>query len=277
MINRFSVSNPCHENWNGMVPKENGRYCTSCQKIVVDFTKKTEQEIIEYISANSGRKMCGTFINSQLNDQIKDQKKEYTIRFLAAVLLVFGMSLFSCQSVDLGDNPNPDPIKFKNCITTGVVVTPDINDPSVPPPVIGQIESGSVEKIPLYEEVITGDIVIPDSLQTMKEDDGNEILSIASVMPEFPGGTAKMMEYIVNNLKYPQSAIDAGIVGTVYVSFVVNKDGTLDTLKILRGINHDCDEEAKRVIENMPRWKPGMQAKKPVNVQYILPIKFIMK
>lgn len=104
-----------------------------------------------------------------------------------------------------------------------------------------------------------------------------EIFTIVEQMPEFPGGIEALFKYLADNLKYPAMARDAKIQGKVYVTFVVDKDGSISDVKVLRGIGGGCDEEAVRVIKNMPKWKPGRQRDIPVRVQYNLPINFILK
>jgi len=104
-----------------------------------------------------------------------------------------------------------------------------------------------------------------------------EIFTIVEDMPSFPGGEAKLMEYLGKNTKFPPLAKDAGIQGIVYVTFVIAKDGSIDNVKVLRGIGGGCDEEALRVIKNMPKWTPGKQRGRAVRVQYNIPIRFILR
>lgn len=104
-----------------------------------------------------------------------------------------------------------------------------------------------------------------------------EIFTIVEDMPSFPGGEAKLMEYLGKNTKFPPLAKDAGIQGIVYVTFVVAQDGSIDNVKVLRGIGGGCDEEALRVIKNMPKWTPGKQRGRAVRVQYNIPIRFILR
>lgn len=104
-----------------------------------------------------------------------------------------------------------------------------------------------------------------------------EIFTIVEDMPSFPGGEAKLYEYLGKNLKYPPMAKDAGIQGIVYVTFVVKENGNIDGVRVLRGIGGGADEEAIRVVKNMPSWKPGKQRGKAVRVQYNMPIRFVLK
>ena len=103
-------------------------------------------------------------------------------------------------------------------------------------------------------------------------DDG--VFVLVETMPEFPGGENAMYKYLVDNLKYPEQAKKEKITGKVYISFVVERDGSISNAEVLRGIGGGCDEEALRVVRNMPKWKPGTQRNKPVRVQYTLPLNF---
>ena len=101
-----------------------------------------------------------------------------------------------------------------------------------------------------------------------------EIFQIVEEMPSFPGGEAKLMEYVAKNIKYPQIARETGIQGRVFVGFVVEPDGSISNVKLLRGIGGGCDEEAMRVIKSLPKWKPGKQRGKAVRVSYQIPVFF---
>ncbi len=97
---------------------------------------------------------------------------------------------------------------------------------------------------------------------------------IAEQMPEFVGGIKAMMEYVQKNVQYPNMARDNGIEGTVALRFVVNENGNISDIELLRGIGSGCDQEAVRVVQSMPTWKPGKQNGKAVKVYFTLPIKF---
>lgn len=93
-------------------------------------------------------------------------------------------------------------------------------------------------------------------------------------MPVFPGGDRELFRYLNNSLKYPKAASNAGISGTVIVSFIVEPDGSISNLTILKSGTSMLDEEALRVVSSMPRWKPGLQNGKPVRVRMSLPVIF---
>lgn len=104
------------------------------------------------------------------------------------------------------------------------------------------------------------------------EDTGeNDIFEIVENMPQFPGNINK---WIAKNTKYPQIALENGIYGTVFIKFVIGKDGSVESAEVYRGVDASLDKEALRVIKSMPKWKPGLQRNKPVRVSFTLPIKF---
>lgn len=143
-------------------------------------------------------------------------------------------------------------------------------------------------------EIVEDDVEIDDEIEIDVEDDMDtevedyvpvveeeeeeeevmQIFSVVEEMPSFPGGDPGRIKYLSENIQYPQMAKESGIQGTVYITFVVERDGSVTDVRILRGIGGGCDEEAIRVVKNMPRWAPGKQRGKPVRVQYNLPIKF---
>jgi periplasmic protein TonB len=106
---------------------------------------------------------------------------------------------------------------------------------------------------------------------------GKEVFTIVEVMPEYPGGENARQLYLTQNIQYPVKAKENNIQGTVYVNFIVEKDGSLSNFKILKGIGSGCDEEVVRVMKNMPKWKPGTQRGQPVRVLINFPVKFSFK
>ena len=104
--------------------------------------------------------------------------------------------------------------------------------------------------------------------------DERGIYQIVEQMPEFPGGEEAILEFVAKNIQYPQKAIDAGAYGRVFVGFVIEPDGSVSNVTLLRGIGFGCDEEAMRVVKMMPKWQPGMQNGEAVRVSYLIPINF---
>jgi protein TonB len=104
-----------------------------------------------------------------------------------------------------------------------------------------------------------------------------EIFTVVEESPSFPGGDVARIKFLQENIEYPTMARESGIQGTVYVTFVVEPNGSVSNVQILRGIGGGCDEEAIRVIKAMPSWNPGKQRGKPVRVQFNMPIKFTLQ
>ena len=100
----------------------------------------------------------------------------------------------------------------------------------------------------------------------------DSIYRVSDAMPEYPGGPNEMMRYIQENIKYPQSAIDNKIEGRVFVTFVVEKDGSITNAAVLRGIDKECDAEALRVVSSMPKWNPGQHKGEVVRTQFTIPL-----
>ena len=100
---------------------------------------------------------------------------------------------------------------------------------------------------------------------------------VVEVMPQFPGGEGELIDYLKKNVRYPSRAREFNVQGLVVSRFVIEADGSITNIEILRGIGAGCDEEAIRVIESMPQWEPGVQNGIHVPVMYTLPIRFIMK
>ena len=95
--------------------------------------------------------------------------------------------------------------------------------------------------------------------------------------PEYLGGLDALRAFLGKNLNYPRAAASSGVSGRVYVSFVVNTDGSLTDIQVLKGIGFGCDEEAVRVMQKMPHWRPGKQSGRAVRVKYNLPISFTLE
>ncbi|MBR4793853.1 MAG: energy transducer TonB [Bacteroidaceae bacterium] len=106
------------------------------------------------------------------------------------------------------------------------------------------------------------------------EPEEEEIFMVVEDQPEFPGGTAALLEYLRKNIKYPAICRENNIQGRVLVTFIVNKDGAIVEPEVVKSVNPSLDKEALRVISQMPNWKPGSQRGKPVRVKYTVPVNF---
>ena len=159
---------------------------------------------------------------------------------------------------------------------------PPTEQPPPPPPVIQQPE---IIEVPDEEEIeeeieieldveFEEELVVEELIFEEPEEEVEEIFTIVEDQPEFPGGIGAFYKYVATNLRYPAQARRMGIAGKVFVQFVVEKDGRLTDVQILKGIGAGCDEEALRVIKKSKAWTPGRQRGRPVKVRMIIPINF---
>jgi len=105
----------------------------------------------------------------------------------------------------------------------------------------------------------------------------DEVMVTVDEMPEYPGGIVALTNFMAQTVRYPVEAQRKGIQGRVYVSFVVEKNGSVGVVKIARGVYPDLDAEAMRVVNLLPKWKPGKQKGKLVRVSYTVPINFALR
>ncbi|MFA9213405.1 MAG: energy transducer TonB [Candidatus Methylacidiphilales bacterium] len=299
----INIPNPCHEDWTKMTPNEQGRFCGSCQKTVVDFTDFSSEDIQHYFTKHYGQKVCGHFKKEQLakiNIQIPSAifyQISASRRFALALLIVFGTTLFSCtdnngnsatiEKIEVVDSlvkNNHDTLENRNSIkpkkikeiklfeprkkTRNGTITPTEN--KLKPQISNNVIQGTVRGITSahFEEEVeyTTGIVA-------QEIDSNIIFSNPDVMPEFIGGESELYNFVNTNLHLPENAKENNINGKVIVQFIVEKDGSISNIEIVRKLSFGCDEEVIRIINSMPKWKPGRMNDEPVRMKMTLPIK----
>lgn len=189
-------------------------------------------------------------------------------------------------------NTKQEPVASQPKAIEPLVRTPDIATKVVPDekakpeveptkPTIAQIEAIS--------EVLPGGVVGGTGTSTEMTSTGGSgdtagsastvppaptVFPYAEVMPEFLGGQEALQRYMQKNLRYPSLALRNNIEGKVYISFTVMSDGSVADVQVLKGLGYGTDEEAARVVKNMPAWKPGQQNKHAVSVRYTMPITF---
>lgn len=197
---------------------------------------------------------------------------------LALILGLFEMKTFDISATNLGELQLD--LMEEEIIPISQQAPPPPPPPPAPTTQIQIVEDDEeieeeleIEDMEVDEETEIEVEIVEEEEEVVEE----EIFTIVEKMPEFPGGTEKLFKYLGKNIEYPPMAKDAGIKGKVYVTFVVDKDGSITDVKVLRGIGGGCDEEAVRVVKSMPKWTPGKQRGKSVRVQYNLPINFILK
>ncbi len=104
-----------------------------------------------------------------------------------------------------------------------------------------------------------------------------QVYDKVDVMPDFPGGHTKMIEFLCENIKYPKEAAERGEQGKVYVGFVVDTDGSITDVSVVRSVSKVLDEAAVEIVKKMPKWTPGKHQGKTVRVKFMLPITFTAK
>lgn len=127
---------------------------------------------------------------------------------------------------------------------------------------------------------VNGDVFIPtvEIKNDVVEVEAEEVIfTVVESSAIFPGGSAELNKYLARNIKYPQQARETGTQGKVYLTFVVEKDGSITDIKILRDIGSGCGEEAIRVVKMMPKWTPAKQRGKTVRQQFNLPVNFTLQ
>ena len=272
-----NINQLCPENWETMKIGLHSRFCENCEKNVIDFTNKDRREILEYLLTNYDKRICGRLYPSQLDFSHKDflvtisalsrQSKNSNLPFY---LLTLGtLILASCNNSEQSNEQKTKPV---DTIVSNPI-KPDTTSKSV------QIEKSDTTKNDIKEKVveltdipILGEIAVgPDTTFGHTEP-----YPYVENMPEFVGGIDSLSSFIKQNLKYPEWEKSNKIEGTVYVRFVVDKNGKVKDSEILRTVEKakNFDNEVLRVVNEMPDWKPGEHEGENVDVQFNLPIKF---
>lgn len=223
-------------------------------------------------------------MESKKNPEVDIEKKRnllFTIGLvgaLAFVLIAFEWAQFERSTANLGQ------LKLDIEEEEMIPITQQEPPPPPPPPppqttILDIVEDDEEieEELEIEDTESDENLEIEPIIVEEEEYEEPEIFTIVEDMPSFPGGEEQLFRYLGENIKYPAMAKDAGITGIVFVTFVVKEDGSVSGVKVLRGIGGGCDEEAVRVVQAMPKWKPGKQRGKAVRVQYNLPIRFVLR
>jgi protein TonB len=220
---------------------------------------------------------------------------------LALFVIFFGLAYPSIAAFFKGNEEAIKKPKLKT--TVSLEQPPPINPdqpppPSIPPPPVKTIikflppkvtekEVVEEEKMPTIEEIKhnetgsenvegTGEVVFEEPVQEVVKDNGdaNKIFNFVEQSAEFVGGMEALAKWLSRNLKYPPSARRMGLEGKVTVKFVIETDGSITGVDLLRGFDGACDKEAMRCVGAMPKWKPGKQGGRAVRQAYVLPVTF---
>lgn len=180
--------------------------------------------------------------------------------------------------IDLGDVN----INFENLVDVPPTEQPPAPQPKLIQPQIVEVpdEEEIMEEIEvdldieMTEEQVIDQPVFSELELEIEEEKADEIFTIVEQQPEPIGGFSAFYEYVAKNLHYPKVAQRNNIQGRVYIEFVVERNGSLTDIKVIKGIGGGCDEEACRIIASAPKWNPGKQRGNPVRVKMVIPILF---
>ena len=185
--------------------------------------------------------------------------------------------------------PPPPPVEMPK-VNTVKFLPPEVKkDEEVPeetpPPTVEELKEAiaaeeTVKGDPNAEEIIIApEAIAAPSKGTVVEaaPAPEQIFTVVEQQPEYPGGAAEMYKFLSKNIKYPPAASRANVSGKVFLTFVVNTDGSIQDVSVLKGLGFGCDEEAMRVVKTMPKWKPGKQSGRSVRVKFNLPISFTLE
>jgi protein TonB len=171
------------------------------------------------------------------------------------------------MEVPVSEQPPPPPPKQE--IIAPKIVEVDNNE------VIEEVEVNL--DVEMTEDTKVEDVVIDFANEAPAEEKVEEVFTIVEDFPAPVGGMEAFYTYIAENIKYPPQARRLGVSGMVFVRFVVEKDGSITDAQVIKGIGAGCDEEAVRVLNSAPAWKPGKQRGRPVRVYMTVPIRFILQ
>lgn len=290
----LSIPKPCHENWDKMLPDEKGKFCQSCTKTVFDFTKSSTDEIASIFEKNKAEKICGRFRTEQL-ENIKIEIPEAILyrpmpfrkAFLLALFVVMGTTLFSCKNFNNDYQTLGEVVVVEDTIKTKrdtVEKTLEIKKDSIVDKKCGTFsEKNTViapkEIKPIEPPMITGDIVmgipaLPDYDILIKENKEYYDLHEVSKKPVFKNEDKDFSNFILKNLKLPDSIIDNE---TIISKFIIDSLGNIKNITIARGKNIELNNETIKVLKLSPKWIPGEINGKKVNVQMHYPIRIKLK
>jgi protein TonB len=204
-----------------------------------------------------------------------ENKKSLFFQIGLAVTLLLVLIAFEWKSYEKNDynlgSLNLDDMEEEIIPITRQEVKPP--PPPPPPPEVIEIVEDEVE---IENELEIEDTETDEDEIIEIEEDDEEFFMVVENMPEFPGGDLGLMKFIQKNVKYPAIAKEYNITGKVYVSFIVDKGGSVTNVKIVRGVDKNLDAEALRVVSALPKYKPGKQRGKPVRVMFTIPINFTL-
>jgi len=310
----ISIPKPCHEDWSAMTPNEKGKFCDSCAKTVVDFTKKSVLQIQDFFIENQHKKVCGYFYKTQLDSitieiprEALFQQQSFSKMFLLALIIVMGASLMSCktkgetQKIDqviLIDSLVNSEKQIDSIVQTKVDTVVEVKTDTIIPPPIPKI----IEFTELTGEIVVGlPAIIEDPLEKNDsiieieepiKEECNIVFGMISV--ESPPRFKNTLEESNKDLKkvftqkitsFVSSKFDTKIAQNldlpegkhkIYAIFTIDKKGNVVDIKV-KAPHKKLEKHTLKIIKQLPQFIPGKQRNKPVKVKYTLPITFVVE
>lgn len=289
----------CYEDINSMVKKEDGRHCSSCDKILIDFRSWKNEDIRNYLNENKSEHVCGYFNPHQIISDTIIKPKTHSrhsifhsahFALLAMAAVISGCSNESSHELietekeeksELNEEKldtlskksskeleKKDNQASKNNVKKNINVQPDVC-------VITDIDDSKT--------YITSGIPAPDyeepkvDLNFPMENARREVNDFVDETAKFPGGDQAMYDFISKNLVYPKKAKENNIEGKVYIQITIEANGEISETKILKGTDDVLNTAALEIINKMPKWIPGKIKTQPVASRFVLPIHFKLK
>lgn len=233
-LQNIKLTFKCPKQLNDLQPCNGDWYCDSCRKVVHDFRGMTEAQIMDAFK-KSNSQMCGLFEADRI--QVLPQQKWF--RWLSAAMLALGMTTLHQRLY---------------AQVTPVIDTSKTNKTTA-------FKMGELQVLP-------GKKFSKEAIIRSKKDTVKDIVFgiVDGISPEYPGGETALAKYLYDHVKY-----SGNHEGKAFVQFVVEKDGSLTNIKMIRSAGKDIDEQIIKALKNSKKWKPGMQDGKPISVQYTVP------
>ena len=218
-----------------------------------------------------------------------ESKNSLFLEFGLAVSLLGTLAAFEWQSPDYHFDliEGSTEVVVDDDLPPITIENHDVTMPPPPPPAPSDVIEivDDDEPVPSEADFISSEadpnsiVVIPEPepVPIEEPDPIDDVFVSVEEMPEFPGGMNKLLKFLANEIKYPVIPQENGISGRVYVMFVINKNGEVSDAKVARSVDPYLDREALRVVNAMPRWKPGKQRGRAVRVSYTVPINFVLQ
>ena len=271
---KIAIPEPCQEDWNKMTPNDQGCFCMSCAKTVLDFTTMLPEEVQHFFIQNQNQNICGRMRKSQLDSitiqipsSVLYKQTQYHKMFLLALFIIMGTTLFSCADKN-GNKQKIDAVEVVKDTTTSTQITvgmmlPEKNNTQnhVQPP-------GPATKVNHVKFINPQTNACEET--TKNETVVEDVIYNGGISFEFPaeykGGIEKFYAFFKEEFKHPENIKYK--ITEISISFVIDKDGSLTYVKPKSEIDLALENEIIRVLKLCPRWKPGEQNGKKIRTLY---------